>query len=52
MGYLLNAVTKEKLDNQIGVVSNEKRQGDNQPFGLGRLQAVRNAFPSRPPLSS
>jgi len=33
MGYLLGAVTQEKLDNQIGVVQNEKRQGDNQPFG-------------------
>ncbi len=34
MGHLLGAVTQEKLDNQIGVVQNEKRQGDNQPFGL------------------
>ncbi len=34
MGYLLGAITQEKLDNQIGVVQNEKREGDNQPFGL------------------
>ncbi len=34
MGYLLGAVTQEKLDNQRGVVQNEKRQGDNQPYGL------------------
>nr|WP_309547076.1 pitrilysin family protein [Sphingomonas sp. SUN039] len=34
MGHLLGAVTQEKLTNQIGVVQNEKRQGDNQPFGL------------------
>ncbi|WP_343345226.1 pitrilysin family protein [Sphingomicrobium sp. XHP0239] len=34
MGYLLGAVTQEKLDNQRGVVQNEKRQGDNQPGGL------------------
>ncbi|MCM8558325.1 M16 family metallopeptidase [Sphingomicrobium sediminis] len=34
MGYLLGAVTQEKLTNQIGVVQNEKRQGDNQPGGL------------------
>src|SRR3546814_7543514 len=33
MGHLLGAVTKEKLDNQRNVVQNEKRQGDNQPFG-------------------
>ncbi len=34
MGHLLGAVTQEKLDNQRGVVQNEKRQGDNNPFGL------------------
>ncbi|MBC7986736.1 MAG: insulinase family protein, partial [Sphingomonadaceae bacterium] len=34
MGHLLGAVTQEKLTNQIGVVQNEKRQGDNQPYGL------------------
>jgi len=45
MGYLLNAVTKEKLDNQIGVVSNEKRQGDNQPFGLVSYKQSGTLFP-------
>ena len=34
MGYLLGAVTQDKLDAQRGVVQNEKRQGDNQPYGL------------------
>ncbi|ANU08613.1 M16 family metallopeptidase [Paraurantiacibacter namhicola] len=34
MGYLLGAVTQEKLDKQRDVVKNEKRQGDNQPYGL------------------
>ena len=34
MGYLLGAVTQERLDNQRGVVQNEKRQGDNAPYGL------------------
>ena len=34
MGYLLGAVTQQKLDNQRGVVQNEKRQGDNRPGGL------------------
>ena len=45
MGYLLNAVSKEKLDNQIGVVSNEKRQGDNQPFGLVSYTQSGTLFP-------
>ena len=34
MGHLLGAVTQDKLDNQRGVVQNEKRQGDNQPYGM------------------
>ncbi len=45
MGFLLNAVTKEKLDNQIGVVSNEKRQGDNQPYGLVDYKRSETLFP-------
>ncbi|KLI65108.1 M16 family metallopeptidase [Aurantiacibacter marinus] len=34
MGYLLGAISQEKLDNQRMVVQNEKRQGDNNPYGL------------------
>ncbi len=34
MGHLLGAVTQGKLDKQRGVVQNEKRERDNQPFGL------------------
>ncbi|PLK24390.1 peptidase M16 [Novosphingobium sp. TH158] len=34
MGHLLGAVTQDKLDKQRGVVQNEKRQRDNQPYGL------------------
>jgi zinc protease len=32
MGHLLGAVTQEALDEQRGVVQNEKRQGDNRPY--------------------
>lgn len=49
MGFLLNAVTKEKLDNQIGVVSNEKRQGDNQPYGLVDYKRSEALFPAGHP---
>ena len=45
MGHLLDAVTQEKLDNQRGVVQNEKRQGDNNPFGLLRYEIFENLFP-------
>ena len=33
MGWLLGAIDKAKLDEQRGVVQNEKRQGENQPYG-------------------
>ena len=49
MGYLLGAVTQEKLDNQIGVVQNEKRQGDNQPYGLTEYEQLENLYPSGHP---
>ncbi|MDQ3482218.1 MAG: insulinase family protein, partial [Pseudomonadota bacterium] len=45
MGYLLGAVTRTKLDNQRGVVQNEKRQGDNQPGGLVFYEILENLFP-------
>jgi len=34
MGWLLGAINQSVLDEQRGVVQNEKRQGDNQPYGL------------------
>ncbi|WP_033075266.1 M16 family metallopeptidase [Sphingopyxis sp. MWB1] len=49
MGHLLGAVTQEKLDNQRGVVQNEKRQGDNNPFGLLRYEIFENLFPKGHP---
>ncbi len=47
MGHLLGAVTQEKLDNQRGVVQNEKRQGDNNPYGLVRYEQLRLLFPDQ-----
>ena len=49
MGYLLGAVTQEKLDNQRGVVQNEKRQGDNQPGGLVYYEVLSTLFPEGHP---
>ena len=45
MGHLLGAVTQDKLDNQRGVVQNEKRQGDNQPYGLVEYAQLAALFP-------
>lgn len=45
MGHLLGAVTQDKLDKQRGVVQNEKRQGDNQPYGLEDYAVGEGLFP-------
>ena len=50
MGYLLGAITQEKLDEQRGVVQNEKRQGENQPGGLRRdMRSQQTLFPAGHP---
>jgi zinc protease len=49
MGYLLGAVTQGNLDNQRGVVQNEKRQGDNRPGGLVFYEVLENLFPQGHP---
>ncbi len=49
MGHLLGAVTQEKLDNQRGVVQNEKRQGDNDPFGQVEYIIYSTLFPEGHP---
>jgi zinc protease len=45
MGHLLGAVTQGVLDNQRGVVQNEKRQGDSRPGGLVQYALFGNLFP-------
>jgi zinc protease len=49
MGHLLGAVTQEKLDNQRGVVQNEKRQSDNEPFGTVEYTVYDTLFPAGHP---
>ncbi len=49
MGHLLGAVTQKVLDNQRGVVQNEKRQGDNEPFGLTDDAIREGLFPKSHP---
>jgi predicted Zn-dependent peptidase len=49
MGHLLGALNQERLDNQRGVVQNEKRQGDNQPFGLVYYAQLEALFPAGHP---
>lgn len=49
MTYLLGAVDQERLDEQRGVVQNEKRQGDNQPYGMVEYSQLRALFPEGHP---
>jgi len=49
MGYLLGQVSQEVLDLQRGVVQNEKRQGDNQPYGLTEYATLEALFPEGHP---
>jgi zinc protease len=51
MGHLLGVVTQEKLDEQRGVVQNEKRQGDNQPYGKVDYRVLEGVFPVGHPYS-
>lgn len=52
MGYLLPAMSQEKLDNQRDVVKNERRQGyENRPYGLVYETILAALFPPDHPYS-
>ncbi|HSW13246.1 MAG TPA: pitrilysin family protein [Solimonas sp.] len=51
MGHLLGVVDQKKLDEQRGVVLNEKRQGENQPYGRIWEVIMRSIYPSGHPYS-
>jgi zinc protease len=49
MGHLTGAITQGVLDEQRGVVQNEKRQSDNQPYGLIYYRLLEGLFPKGHP---
>lgn len=51
MGYLLGAIDQGKLDEQRNVVKNEKRQRENQPYGMQWGTLTENTFPPGHPYS-
>jgi zinc protease len=51
MGHLLGVLDQKKLDLQRGVVQNEKRQGENQPYGVTRQLLAENTYPPGHPYS-
>jgi zinc protease len=50
MGYLLDAFSQEKLDNQRDVVKNERRQNyENAPYGLASIKLGEMLYPAGHP---
>jgi zinc protease len=51
MGYLTEAINQAKLDEQRGVVLNEKRQDENQPYGTVDDRIAADTYPLGHPYS-
>jgi zinc protease len=51
MGYMAQSITQGKLDQQRGVVENEKRQDENQPYGAVDDIIAEQTYPPGHPYS-
>ena len=51
MGHLVGAIDQKKLDEQRGVVQNEKRQGENRPYGKVDNLIATSTYPAGHPYS-
>ena len=51
MGHFLGAIDQALLDEQRGVVQNEKRQGENQPYGQAWERLSKAMYPEGHPYS-
>ncbi|MGH3993681.1 MAG: M16 family metallopeptidase, partial [Pseudonocardiaceae bacterium] len=51
MGHLTGAISQARLDEQRGVVQNEKRQSENQPYGLVWDFLTPKLYPANHPYS-
>ncbi|HVR43002.1 MAG TPA: pitrilysin family protein [Thermoanaerobaculia bacterium] len=51
MGFLAGYISEEMLERERGVVQNEKRQGENQPYGRVFSAAVETLYPHSHPYS-
>jgi predicted Zn-dependent peptidase len=49
MGHLIGAIDQKTLDEQRGVVQNEKRQGENEPYGRVDERMLLQTFPANHP---
>ena len=51
MGFLAGNISKEMLERERGVVQNEKRQGENQPYGRAFSRMFETIYPYSHPYS-
>ncbi|MEP6583944.1 MAG: pitrilysin family protein [Ginsengibacter sp.] len=51
MGFMVNAIDSAKLAEQRGVVQNEKRQGENEPYSVSQELTAKSTYPSAHPYS-
>ncbi len=51
MGFLGGYISQEMLERERGVVQNEKRQGENQPYGKVFTRIVESIYPPSHPYS-
>ena len=51
MGFLASRITKESLERERGVVQNEKRQGENQPYAKAFARVSETLYPAAHPYS-
>ena len=51
MGFLAARITKESLERERGVVQNEKRQGENQPYAKAFARVSETLYPAAHPYS-
>ncbi len=51
MGFLLGSLDQKTLDLQRGVVQNEKRQDENQPYAVSDELITKNTYPAGHPYS-
>ncbi|MBA3828927.1 MAG: insulinase family protein [Taibaiella sp.] len=51
MGHMVEVIDKAKVDEQRGVVQNEKRQDENQPYAVVDELMPKNTYPANHPYS-
>ena len=51
MGFMVGVIDSSKLNQQRGVVQNEKRQGENQPYAIADELTAKATYPAGHPYS-